>query len=68
MSLDTFLKITQTIAVPLLGYFAYILRGIRTELRNLNGRMIDMERWRADHNKQDDERHDAIVDRFRHPR
>lgn len=65
MSLDTFLKIVQTIAVPILGYFAYVLRGIRAELHNLNGRMIDMERWRVDHNKQDDERHDHTMDLFR---
>ena len=54
------LQAFQTFIVPVLGYAAFMLRGIRGELRALNGRMIDMERWRMDHDKTDEHHHAEV--------
>jgi hypothetical protein len=61
---DTLLRLTETLLVPLLGYGAYVLRGIRNELRSLNGRLIHMEAWRDQHDKQDDDRHHDLLRRL----
>jgi len=59
------LAVLQYAVAPLLAYGTWVLRDIRTQLRFLNGRMIDMERWRTDHDKTDDERFDRLHDDLR---
>jgi len=53
-------RIFQAIALPLLSYVAYTVRGIHIEFRKLNGRMIRQEEWHLQHDKQDDKRHDEV--------
>lgn len=61
--------ILQYGVLPLMAYVTWVLRDIRDQLRTMNGRMIDMERWRQDHDVRDDERferlHDDLTFKFR---
>jgi len=46
-----------TIITAIVSYVAMTVRGIQTDVRKQNGRVIKLEEWRAAHEKQDDERH-----------
>lgn len=48
------------LAVPLLGYGAYILRDIREEIRKLRESLLVLETQREAHQRQDDERHETV--------
>lgn len=61
--LDDFQKygeIARTLLVPIIGYLTYILRDIRGQLQQINGRLIDLERWRQEHAKWDDDHHQQV--------
>lgn len=58
---DTALRLWQVVVVPVAGWGAWVLTDIRNQLRTLNGRMLTMEQWRADHDKQDDHRHESVT-------
>jgi len=46
----------QALVVPVLGYLAYVLRSILTELRTMNSRIIKLEQWQLDHTVDDERR------------
>lgn len=65
---DAGIRAMQVVVVPVISYGAWVLKDIRDQLRAMNGRLLTMEQWRADHDKQDDHRHDTVqrdVDRLR---
>lgn len=60
MDLDTAVKISAIISpliVPVVGYGAFVLRGLRSDMQALTMTLTDLAAWRAAHDKQDDERH-----------
>ena len=54
MSLSEILPWLDSLVVPLLGYGLFVMRGIREELRKLNGRVIRIEQWSHDHDEADE--------------
>lgn len=53
-------NIVSQLLVPLIAYGAYILRDIRGELRRLSDTLIEVNSWRAAHDRRDDERHQQL--------
>lgn len=58
--------IFRALALPAIGYVAYVVRDIRNELRRINGRLGRMEQWRDDHEKHDDNRFSQLEWTRRH--
>lgn len=56
VDLSEWAGIFRALALPAIGYVAYVVRDIRNELRAINGRLGRMEQWREDHEKRDDDR------------
>ena len=54
----------QTIVVPIVGYGAFMLKGIRDEFRKLNGRLGRLEQWKEDHVEQTHEALQRDLDRL----
>ena len=38
----------QTLAVPILAYGSWVLRDLRNQVRQMNGRVIRLEQWKDD--------------------
>lgn len=58
------INVIDKLILPIVAYGTFILRDIRHELRELNGRMIKMEEWQGMHEKLDDERYYNLTSRI----
>lgn len=61
VTLDSLLKVWQLIGSPLVAAVFLYVRSINTTLKKLNGELIDVKRWRIEHEKKDDERFTGIT-------
>ena len=55
MRLSDLLPWLDSLVIPLLMYGLFVMRSIRNELGNLNGRIIRIEQWEKDHDASDKE-------------
>ena len=53
-------EIFNLIVLPVLSYFAWVLRDINLQLRKINGRVIGLEEWHRGHDKLDDGRFEQV--------
>lgn len=61
---DFILQFIQFAVVPAIWSGVYVLRDIRRQLAELNGRIIRLEQWSDGHEKLDAERFEDVTERL----